>query len=68
VIDFCLQRDSEACAIFVDRLGLKTLFAAFIKKGSTKKNSKKNKKGFSEKDDDGKFLILDPLVYLHSPF
>jgi hypothetical protein len=32
VIDFCLQSFEEGCEVFVQRLGLKTLFAAFMKK------------------------------------
>jgi len=36
----------------VEALGLKTLFAAFMKK-----DVKKTRKGFSEEEDDGKYLF-----------
>jgi len=47
VLDYALVNSPRACKQFVDSLGLKTLFSAFMKKGS-----KKNKKGFDEKKDD----------------
>jgi hypothetical protein len=43
------MNNAHACETFVKVLGLKTLFAGFMKKGS-----KKHKKGFDEQKDDGK--------------
>lgn len=46
VVDFALANHEGNCKYFVEILGLKTLFAAFMKK-STKK------KGFAELADEG---------------
>ncbi len=57
VLDFALSGNEENCRHLVDILGLKTLFAAFMKKGH-----KKNKRGFDELQDDGKrngFVYVD---------
>lgn len=48
VVDFALAGHEGNCKYFVEILGLKTLFAAFMKKGK-----KKNRKGFNELADDG---------------
>lgn len=47
VVDFALAGNEENCKYFVDILGLKTLFAAFMKKGA-----KKGRSGFNELADD----------------
>jgi beta-catenin-like protein 1 len=48
VVDFALAGNEENCKYFVDILGLRTLFAAFMKKGA-----KKGRSGFNELADDG---------------
>ncbi|KAL6049631.1 Beta-catenin-like protein 1 [Balamuthia mandrillaris] len=48
VLDYALSGNKANCTRFVSALGLKTLFAAFMKKGA--KN--KNRKGFNEVEDD----------------
>jgi len=50
-LDYALD-DKNNCLRFVEALGLKTLFAAFMKK-----DVKKARKGFSEEEDDGKYLF-----------
>jgi len=45
VIDYALMKFPKACSYFVDKLGLKTLFASFIKKSKkTQKNSQDDDK------------------------
>jgi len=53
VIDFALSGHPDNCHYFVEILGLKTLFAAFMKKGN-----KKGRSGFHEFADDGRDLFF----------
>jgi hypothetical protein len=47
-LDYSLLKNSSACKYLIDRLGLKTIFAALMKV------NKKHKKGFDEDKDEGK--------------
>jgi len=60
VLDFALTRNKLGCKQFIDLLGLKTLFAAFMKKGAAK-----NKKGFSEREDDEHIVSIISSLFSH---
>lgn len=49
IIDFAMNNSPEGCARFVEALGMKTLFSAFMKSGK----KKKERKGFNPAEDDG---------------
>lgn len=81
VLNFCLQGSEENCRHFIDVLGLKTIFPAFMNKQTSsdlskkkKKKAKKNQKiNFDTDEDEGttteqlnNCLWLFLLLFLHS--
>jgi beta-catenin-like protein 1 len=59
VLDHALQSNTHCCTQFVDVLGLKTLFAAFMKR-----TSKKKKKASKSDEDANEEHILSIILYL----
>jgi len=61
-LDFCLVRNPTCCTYFVEKLGLKTLFSAFMKKGTGK-----NKKGFIKNEDDEHSISCTASLFFNLP-
>eukprot|EP01116_Phalansterium_solitarium_P003568 TRINITY_DN14389_c0_g1_i1.p1 TRINITY_DN14389_c0_g1~~TRINITY_DN14389_c0_g1_i1.p1 ORF type:complete len:591 (+),score=197.05 TRINITY_DN14389_c0_g1_i1:45-1775(+) len=63
VIDYALARHSDNCRKFVEMLGLKTLFAAFMK--VQRSASSKHRKGFDERADNEHIAAIIVSLFRH---